>query len=317
VSTLPKLLALLTFSPPLATSYRASWQSGGDNVQPSAGDRLIITIAGTVSVDIQATQVAAAQLTVLPSGGLRDVSGSSQNASIPVVGMLGTWGDASQPMFLTDTPTIALDYGGQVGVGAGDALLLRFNQPVAQVPVGSKDAIDALLRFNPPFWAANYSGAWLDFTALLITVAAVHPEVVSNASLRAEAGVGSLRVTVLSSGGLTPFDGTAAASNASAVVGYGSWGDVVCDGALLVFSGASLTVAFSPPAMAATAPANYTITVSSDPTYPPSNTVTLVVAPGQSRGDVVLPTGLFSTPSSVYRYVVPGLTADTRSVCSP
>jgi hypothetical protein len=99
-----------------------------------------------MNADVVATIVPAIRVTVLPGGGLRDAGGISQNASITNASVTGSWGDASQPQFLSNTPAaIALDYGGQPGLGPGDAVLLRFNQPVAQVPVGTKADLDAVM----------------------------------------------------------------------------------------------------------------------------------------------------------------------------
>ncbi len=144
VTTSARVTALLSFSPSLATVLRASWQAP-DGVVPGAGDRLVITLSGIVNADVVATIVPAIRVSVLPGGGLRDGGGISQNATIVNVSASGSWGDASQPQFLSNTPAaIALDYGGQPGLGPGDAVLLRFNQPVAQVPVGTKADLDAV-----------------------------------------------------------------------------------------------------------------------------------------------------------------------------
>jgi hypothetical protein len=144
VTTTVRVSTMLSFSPSLAGVLRASWQAPDDLV-PGAGDRLVITLSGTMNADVVATVVPAIRVTVLPGGGLRDASSTSQNASIANVSVSGTWGDASQPQFLSNTPAaIALDYGGQPGLGPGDAVLLRFNQPVAQIPVGTKADLDAV-----------------------------------------------------------------------------------------------------------------------------------------------------------------------------
>ena len=122
---------------------------------PSSGPLgvVVITLSGTMNADVVATIVPAIRVSVLPGGGLRDAGGISQNASITNASVTGSWGDASQPQFLSSTPAVvALDYGGQPGLGPGDAVLLRFNQPVAQVPVGTKadlDAVKCSLRLAP------------------------------------------------------------------------------------------------------------------------------------------------------------------------
>ena len=146
VTTTDRVNALLLFNPPLASVLRASWQAP-DGVVADAKDRLVIALSGAVSNDVLGTVVPAVRVSVLPGGGLRDAGGASQNMTAVNATVGGSWGDASQPQFLSNAPAvIALDYGAQPGLGPGDALLLRFNQPVAQVPVGSKAALDAVSR---------------------------------------------------------------------------------------------------------------------------------------------------------------------------
>ncbi len=144
VTTTARVSTLLGITPNLASGLRASWQAP-DGLVSGAGDRLVITLSGTVNTDVLATLVSSLRVSVLPGGALQDAGGVSQNASIANASVTGTWGDASQPQFLSNTPAaIALDYGGQPGLGPGDAVLLRFNQPVAQVPVGTKADLDAV-----------------------------------------------------------------------------------------------------------------------------------------------------------------------------
>jgi hypothetical protein len=304
VTTTAKVQALLAFTPPLATTYRASWQIGGDAVMPGAADRLVIVLSGTVNTDIQSTLVAAVRVSMLRTGGLRDVGRTSQAASAVNVTLGGTWGDASQPQFLVTSPLVALDYGGQPGLGPGDALVLQFNQPVRTMPVGSTEDLDALLEFDPPHWASSYIGTWLDFTRLLVTVVAGPLGQDATPELTAASGVGSLRVTVRPSGGLTSFDGTSPPSTASAVVAQGSWGDPVCDSALVVFSSTTLVAAFTPPASGAYSPASYTLQVSSSPAFVDNATWTALVQPEASAPGVLLPPPL--SPTSL-RFLVPNL----------
>ncbi len=144
VTTTDRLNALLSFSPPLATILRATWQDSDGGVV-GAEDQLVITLSGSVSNDVLGTIVPAVRVSVLPGGGLRDAGGASQNMAAVNVTVRGSWGDASQPQFLSGSAAaIALDYGGQPGLGPGDAVLLRFNQPVAQVPVATREALDAV-----------------------------------------------------------------------------------------------------------------------------------------------------------------------------
>ncbi len=338
VTNTTRVLALLGFSPPLASVLRASWQAP-DGLVSGARDRLVITLSGAVSTDVVATLVSTIRVSVLPGGGLRDASGTSQNASIINATTSGSWGDASQPQFLSNTPAvIALDYGAQPGLGPGDAVLLRFNQPVAQVPVGSKSALDAVsarwpcnaglypcvnptthrlccacsppqvLAWSPSTWASSYSGQWVDTLTLMVTAVEVPATVRTDPSVRSAVAVGALRVTVLPSGNLTSLDGTSAASNATALVTAGSWGDVVCDGGVLVYSHTALAVAFEPPANAPYVPASYTIQVATAASFPagdPSTRTVVVSAATSAVGAVTLPSPFTST---TLRYVVPGLT---------
>ncbi len=133
MSNTAKVLSLLTFTPTLASVLRASWQTGGDEAMPDAAERLVISLSGTINTNLAATQLSAVRVTVKGSGNLRDAASLSQNANIVDATLNGTWGDSSQPQFVVGHPIIALDYGNQPGLGVGDALLLRFNQPVAQV----------------------------------------------------------------------------------------------------------------------------------------------------------------------------------------
>jgi hypothetical protein len=127
VSTRAALLTLLEFSPPdLASVVRGSWVIGVDPETPSAGpsERLLVTLSGVVSTNLTSTLISGVRVSLLPSGGLRDAASTCQNASIPNVGVTGTWGDASQPQFMSSIPAVALDYGGQVKRVPGVAVLL-------------------------------------------------------------------------------------------------------------------------------------------------------------------------------------------------
>ena len=307
VSTTSKVLALLAFSPPLASVYRASWQSGGDEEDPDAAARLVIVLAGVVNSNITATLVSQVRVSVPPGGGLKDAELVSSPANIVGAGVAGTWGDASQPQFLATDPVVALDYGGQPGLGVGDALVLRFNQPVRQVNVSSRAAIDALLVFEPRTWADDYVAAWLDFTTLLVTVTALSPGV----GALADTAVGTLRVSVQPSGGLTSFDGTALPSNATSVVTSGSWGELVCDARLVVYSRTTLVVAFYPPPNASYVPSTYLLSVVSTASGAPVGGP-IVVTPAQSAAGVSLPPTLYgSAAPSTLRYLIPSLTPGT------
>ncbi len=314
VSTPAKVNALVAFVPQLATSLSATWVAGpGDAATspfPAAAERLVLTLSGPVNVDILATLVPAVRVSVLPGGGLQDAAGASQNASIVNATLSGTWGDASQPQFLATAAAVALDYGGQPGLGPGDALLLRFNQPVQQadVPVGSKASLDALLAWTPSGWAENYTGAWFDATSLLVTVVAVGPGAAQSPGYRASTAVGALRVAVRASGNLVSLDKTSPPSNSSAVVNAGSWGDPVCDGGAHVYSATGAVVAFTAPMNASYTPGAFHVQVSTSPAFSPGGLVAvLTVTRAQSESALALPG---APGASTLRYLVPGLSPD-------
>lgn len=75
-------------------------------------------------------------------------------------------------MSFVQLPVIALPYGQYPGLDSGDAVMLRFDQYVAQVAVGTKAAVDELLLFTPATWATSYSGHWVNEFTLLITAEA-------------------------------------------------------------------------------------------------------------------------------------------------
>jgi hypothetical protein len=323
VSSTLRVQALLSFTPPLATVLQANWQSGGDDVQPNAAERLVITLSGTVNNDVVGTLVSAVRVSILRSGGLRDVDNSCQNTSVSNMSMGGSWGAASQPLFLALQAGVAMDYGAQPGLGPGDALLLRFNQPVRQVPVGSTALVDALLSFSPPasLWATNYTGTWVAFTALLVTVLAVPGGVVGAGG---SAAVGSLAVTVLPSGNLTSYDGTSTPSNASTTVTAGSWGETLCDSGVFVGSHTSLVVALSVPPGSSYTPSEFRLLVSTSPSAGAGATTLSVLGPAafsatvaanQSEAGIVLPTNgptvAGGTADGRLRFVVPGLVTGT------
>jgi hypothetical protein len=311
VSSTAKVLSLLSFDPPLATVLRATWQTGPDEVVTDAAERLVISLSGVVNSDVTATLMSRIRVSVLRGGGLRDAENTCQNVSGVNSSLVGTWGDASQPLFLVSYPAVALDYGGQSGLGPGDAVLLRFNQPVAQVPVSTKALVDATLAFSPPTWADDYNGTWLDTTSLLVTVRSVSVTKTSSAAFRASTAVGTLSVAVLPGGRLTSYDGTSLPSNARTVVSTGSWGDVVCDGGLFVYSHTALAVAFSGSANASYVPSLYIVETRRWPGTEPSTSSPVTVSASQSVSGLGLPS---SASAASLRFVLPRLTTGTEYV---
>jgi hypothetical protein len=303
VSSTALVQSLLSFTPTdLALGLRGAWLAGGDEGDWDAAERLVITLSGGVSSNISATLLQGVRISILGSGGLRDMNNTCQNASVASLYPIGTWGDASQPQFLSNFPVTALDYGHQPGLGPGDALVLRFNQPVAQVPVGSKTQLDALFVFYPPTWAVDYAGTWLDYMTLLVNATVVSSEYAANATHRAATAVGVMHVGVLPGGNLTSYDGTSLASNASSVLTSGSWGDPVCDGGLHVYSSTTLVVSFLRSPTGSYIPDSYTAEVLVGTDKAVVRSVTL--SPVASANDVGLPA---SVPATSLRYLLPGL----------
>ena len=110
--------------------------------------RLTINLTGGINTNILATAVSVVTVSVLAGGGLRDTRGGCANASIANVHLTGTWGNQLAPVLQTTEGVVALNYGGQEGIGVGDALLLRFSTPVYPVNVSNKAAIDQVLQFS-------------------------------------------------------------------------------------------------------------------------------------------------------------------------
>ena len=146
--------------------------SGGDDSVPAAQERLVITLQGVINADVQATVLSNVLVSLLQSGNVTDAQGVTVNATAYAtqLNVSGTWGEASQPTVMATNGAVAVNYGGQEGLGVGDAIIVQFNQPVVQVPLDSKAAIDRVLQFTPPDWAANYTATWLSLTAFVVTV---------------------------------------------------------------------------------------------------------------------------------------------------
>lgn len=221
----PTSCGCITFSPPLG-AVPASWRAGGTQLQVR-----VVDVAG---VDPASVDVARAALSVVVRG-VRSASGDSLPSPPVSVVVGGTWGAPGPPGIVH---AVAVDGGGRVGPGSGDAVVLVFDQPVWQVPVGDAGQVLALLRFSPPWpaWVV-LNGTWLNASALhvgllLAVPAAVTPgqqqqqsSVVAFGSDWLPWNVGRLSVSVLPGGGLRSANGESAVSNSSAMVDAGSWGD--------------------------------------------------------------------------------------------
>ncbi len=169
------------------------------------------------------------------------------------------------------------------------------------MPVESKADLDVLLTFNPVDWATDYNGTWLTNMALLVTVLAVPAVSRSDPAFRGSTGVGTLRITVQAQGGLLASGGISLPSTATTLLTHGSWGDVVCDGGLYVFSSNAVVVAFSAPVNASYVPSSYTLSISRTSAFASRSTYAAVVAANKTEATFVLPARF--TPSSLRFYL--------------
>ena len=195
---------------------------------------LTVTLyAALPTFNISATRIGVLSVSFNESMPIITAAGGSDPGVYAPTAVTGTWGAAKVPSFAvavaggTFASSYAQNTGGQAGLGVGDSLVLRFDTPCRQVPVASKSDLDALLRFSSPIGAA-YTGQWVvsgrfAFAALLVTVTEPLPAATANVS---GAAVGTLRVSVLASAGLTSLDQSTAPSNTSTVIAMGTWGEV-------------------------------------------------------------------------------------------
>ena len=154
--------------------FQGQWLSGGDDIVPEAQERLVLSLQGVINANVQETILSNVRVSLLVSGNVTDALGITRVApsAASLLPVTGSWGEASQPDIRQPNGVTAVNYGGQEGLGVGDAIIVQFNQPVRQVPIAGKAAMDALLEFSAPGWARNYSGTWLSVTTLMITVSA-------------------------------------------------------------------------------------------------------------------------------------------------
>jgi hypothetical protein len=230
----PVTPTLVTFSPPIGATV-PTWRRGGRE--------LVVRIQDASGVVPTAVDVASRLLVVTVSGIQSAGGGSPPSAPITLV-VGGTWGAPSPPALVS---AIATDDGRNVGLDSGDTLLLVFDQPTSAPAALNTVAVGRLLAFSPPLHAlGSVSGVWVNTSALLLTLTFGTP-----ASSRPWLpwNVGSLTVTILPSGNLTSANRESAASNASAVVTLGSWGDAPI-AQLAEASATTATVTLSPPVSA-------------------------------------------------------------------
>jgi hypothetical protein len=201
----------------------AVWGTGGTTLVLTM--TLVPPCAGTLeSTAIGSVGVATAD------GWLRDAGHLAPPAPASAwTNVSGTWGIALVPDFLPNVLPMpgawAVDAGRNPGLDVGDELVLRFNNAPVQLPLGNKAAVDAVFAFSSPI-GDDYSGVWLGsgrYANSVCTITVLQRATALNAS---GVAVGVLRVSVRPSAGLTSFDHTTTASNASVLVELGTWGDV-------------------------------------------------------------------------------------------
>ena len=215
---------------------------------PNAVERLVVVLQGDVSDDVTGTEVSAVAVSVLGTGGLRNKNSTSDVTTALTMAVSGSWGAASQPRLLSQHGLLAIDYGGQAGLGVGDVLFVQFDQPVAQVAVTTKADIDRVLAFSYPGWATNYSGVWVSSYGFAITVMAGPSRDQRSAGNATAYSPGVFTVTVLPSAGVTSLDRSSVASNDSGLLS-GDWGNVVCGIQVAVLSHHALQVRRLPGSM--------------------------------------------------------------------
>ena len=156
-----QILQYVAFSSPLfsATADQLTTGSFLTGRWINGNTQLVITLLNTFNVSIVDTSIG--HLTVNVSG-ITDATGKSAPINVVNVPVVGTWGQSSTPKFLSNGRGFeASNSGGQVGIGAGDKLYLRFNQPIgsALVPIATKSDIDGVFNFSVAI-GKNYTGVW-------------------------------------------------------------------------------------------------------------------------------------------------------------
>ncbi len=212
----------------------------GEVVTSWLSDRLmVLRLVSTASVvDFAAADIGVLQATVLASAEVRSKHGSSSLPNTTVM-VGGTWGVPAPPRILQ---VVVLDTGRQGGVGPGDRMRIAFDQRVAQLPLPTAALVDTVLQFTPALsdFGVSYVGVWWSATALDVVITSGRVESAT------ELAVGALNVSTLPSGGLTSLNGQSGASNDSARVMEGSWGDVPL-GTVEGKTARSLRVELTPP----------------------------------------------------------------------
>ncbi len=202
--------ATVMFSPSVGATSR-SWRAGGRE--------LWMTVSSVEGVNASAVDVAAGSLSVSVAG-VFSASGASPPPPVVVIAVGGTWGVPTPPAIVDVT---VFDGGQSVGPGTGDTLVITFDQAVRPVAgVHSPHVLASLLTFLPAFPSGVVAtGVWSSPLTLAVSL------VVADGAFDnwVPWNVGTLSVSVHAAVNLTTASGESLASNSSATVRGGSWGD--------------------------------------------------------------------------------------------
>ncbi len=185
-----------------------------------------VRVVDGTGVDSASVDVATGALSVTVAG-LRTADGASGLSSSATVRVGGTWGAPSPPRLLRG---VAVDGGRNVGLDAGDSLVLQFDQATNAPPLPDTLAVLRLLTFTPALAVPGNAsavacvGAWSNGSTVL-TVTFVGFAQGPGARGWAAFNVGLLRVRVNPDGGLRSANGESAATATNVTVGEGTWGD--------------------------------------------------------------------------------------------
>jgi hypothetical protein len=227
-----ELAALLSFSSPLFTGATDQSPTRLTGCWAGNGTQLVVTVVNPSGVSLANTDVGRLNVSVW---GVRDLSQMSFPLPPTNVVVGGTWGVPTPVRFLAGGRGFeVVNTGGQAGPGAGDSLILRFNQEVrtSTVPIATKADIDAVFAFSQPI-GLNYTGVWesvhlgvggFDYQARITVLTPTSNATTEGYRYATRVG-GSLSVTLQPSAGLRDVLGQAAAASDTTTLTLGSWGD--------------------------------------------------------------------------------------------
>lgn len=240
--TTADVLRLLRGSSSFGAELEAVW---------STDTKLVVTIvnatgATTAEDTEQLRFIGALHFWIMADGDLRDFGGLSQPSRTADHGAIllgGNWGTPTPPRIVS---AHALGPGKQVGLGEGDKLVLTFDQkpggPLSTGVIEPTMVVAQLLQFST-FVGDALSAEWTDDVTLVVSFLAGSYVDVS----QDEAAIGVLQVSISERGHLISADGLSEASNSTAFVTTGTWGDIPSDCQTRVRSATSLEIAANAP----------------------------------------------------------------------